>query len=996
MTRPAMPDELQVNPEDWPAVIAEAEGPQLVVAGPGTGKTEFLVRRAIHLINERGVPPEQLLVLTFSRRAAADLRERILTGIGRSTVALPASTFHSFAQRVLEARVADTGWEALPTLLTGPEQVAFVAELLSGEDAARWPLPMRGLLSTTTFAEELTDFILRCRERLLGPDDLARRAEDRADWRALPDFYRRYLEETERRGRIDYGGLLVAVVDLLAQPETRASVAGQYRFVFADEYQDTSPAQAALLDRLTADHRNLTVAADPYQSVYSFRGADLSNVAAFTTRFRDLDGRPARRLVLTTSFRVPAEILDAALRVTERGSLPGAAGPVTPAPHRGRVEAYVFDQHTAEADWIAAEIARLHLVERVRLADMTVLVRSKRHLLPELSRALERREIPHDQPDIRLVDHPAVRVVFDIVRAAAGHLSAVEADLTLRRILLGPLFALPVGRERELLRRRRRTGEPWAKVLAAELDDAAELAELLREPEWATRPPPADGFWELWQRLPPFERIVADDARRDHRAALASFAQALGRHSERDPTASLADYVRLADSEDFEATPLLSFRPPGEERLTVTTLHQAKGLEFDVVFIADAIEGIFPDTRRPRSFLQPHLLAGDRAEGDLTRFRLQEEMRLAYTAMTRARRRVVWTATDAGIEEAERRPSRFLLAVSDTESVADLPHPGTRRDNPVTLREVEALLRRTATDPAAASPRRLAAVAVLARPPIPDAWDPRRFAGVAPRGPDAGLLDSAPVLSPSQADGYETCPRRYVFERRLRVVETSSPYARFGSLVHQVLEETERAALQRGDPHGSMEEATRILGRVWEEADFGSPVLNEAWRHRAERLLDRLYTEWPPDSRRAVAVEHPLSFTAGGLPWVGRADRIEEHRPGELRVVDYKTSASPPPLKDAARSLQLGFYLLAAAADPDLVRHGTPTAAELWFPLARTKSWRRPFKPEAADEVVERLEAVAAGILAEDWTPRIGRHCERCAVRIVCDRWPEGREAFIP
>lgn len=979
--------ETRVAPEDWPRVIAEVEGPQLVVAGPGTGKTEFLVRRAVHLITERGVAPEEILVLTFSRRAAADLRHRILDGIDRSIADLAVSTFHSFAHRVLESSVDDAA--SRPSLLTGPEQVAFVAELLAAEDPRDWPLPMRGLLGTATFAEEVTDFLLRCRERLIDPDDLARRA--RADWRALPGFYRRYLAAADERNRIDYGGLLVAVVELLDDPDIRRTVARPFRFVLVDEYQDTSPAQAELLDRLTAEHRNLTVAADPYQSIYSFRGADLSNVASFTDRFSDLEGRPGRRLVLTTSFRVPAEILDAALRVTEPGSLPGAAGPVEPAPHTGRVEAYVFDQQTAEADWIAAEVARLRLVEGMPLTDIAVLVRSKRRLLPELSRALERHDIPHDQPDIRLVDHPAVRVVFDLVAVAAGHLSDTQVDQAVRRILLGPLFGLTVGRERELLRHRRRTGDPWPEVLARELPEAAELASLLGDRRWAAETPAAEGFWEMWQRLPQFEAIALHPARAEHRSALASFAQALGRHTERDPDASLADYVRLAETEDFEATPLLSFRPSGEDRLTVTTLHQAKGLEFEVVFIADAVEGVFPDTRRPRSFLQPHLLVDDTV--DVARFRLQEEMRLAYTAMTRARRRVVWTATDAGIEETERRPSRFLLAVSGARSVADLAAPSSRRP-PVTVREVEALLRRTAADPEAAPPRRLAAVALLAHPPVDDAWDPRTFAGVAPRGPDTGVLGRRPVLSPSQAESYEQCPRRYVFERRLRLAEVSSPYVRFGSLVHQVLEDAERAALSRGEARSTAADADAALERVWEQADFGSPVLDEAWRRRARRLLTRLYEEWPEDSLRVVALEHPLGVEVGGVRWVGRADRVEEHRPGELRIVDYKTSASPPTLTEARRSLQLGFYLMAAACDDELRSVGTPTAAELWYPLA-SRRWRFPFDPAEMPQVTERMEAVASGILAEDWTPRVGPHCGRCPVRIVCDRWPEGREAFV-
>ena len=113
-------------------------------------------------------------------------------------------------------------------------------------------------------------------------------------------------------------------------------------------------------------------------------------------------------------------------------------------------------------------------------------------------------------------------------------------------------------------------------------------------------------------------------------------------------------------------------------------------------------------------------------------------------------------------------------------------------------------------------------------------------------------------------------------------------------------------------------------------------------------------------------------------------------------MVDYKTSTTPPTLKGAARSLQLGFYLMAAAADPDLLRHGTPTAAEFWHPLTRGRRWRFPFDPAALDDVMTRLEEVAAGVLTEDWTPRVGSHCGRCAVRLVCDRWPEGREAFVP
>ncbi|MFO7547401.1 MAG: ATP-dependent DNA helicase [Acidimicrobiia bacterium] len=995
--------EHRVDPTDWPAAVADIAGPQLVVAGPGAGKTEFLVRRAAHLLNSDAARAAELVVLTFSRRAADRLRRRILDAVGGSPDPLEVSTFHSFAFRMMEARLAARGAGAMPSLLTGPEQVALVGTLLHDEDPSGWPLPSRGLLGTSTFAEEVADFLLRCRERLIGPERLEDMAFDRPDWRALPGFFRRYEERLRREHRIDYGGLLATAVDALEDPVSGATVAAPWCYVLVDEYQDTSPAQVRLLELLVAGHRNLTAAADPYQSVYSFRGAELRSVAEFPTRFPDLDGRPARRLVLTTSFRVPAPILEAALRVTSSGDLPGAAGPVVPAPHPGSVEAYVFDQESAEAEWIAGEIARLHLEEAIPYAAMAVLVRSKRRFVPELSRALHRRGVPHDQPDRRLVDHPVVRLVLDLARIAGRDArpeggESDETDRVMRRILLGPLFSMPIGEERALLRARRVTARPWSEIIRGHLPRANGLADLLADGTWATDLPAVDGFWTAWQGLEQFERIAVDPAASGERAALAAFSQALERQAERDARLSLREYARLSEEDDFEATPLLSFRGERGDRLVLTTLHQAKGLEFEVVVVADAVEGVFPDVRRTRSFLRPHLLGRPAESGaaSISRFRLQEEMRLAYTATTRARRRLVWTATAAAIDEGERRPSRFLLAVAGVES-SDVLGPGAERTGPpITPAESEAHLRRLLADPTVPAASRLAAVSVLAKPPAGTAWDPLRFAGVAGRGDDTGLVEPGTGLSPSQAEAYEDCPRRYALERRLGAVESSSPYARFGSLVHRVLEEAERAAASVGRSHATLDEARAHARRVWaEEAAFGSPVLDEAWLARAERLLERLFAEWPEDSLDPVALERWLELTVDGVRWSGRADRIERYRPAGLRVVDYKTGASSPGVAKAAASLQLGFYLLASREDPELRELGTADAAEMWHPLIKEGRWRFPFDPGHLPGVKARMREAAAGIQSEAWPARVGAACRTCEVRLVCDAWPEGREGFV-
>jgi superfamily I DNA/RNA helicase len=994
--------EWRVGPGDWSKAVADVEGPQLVVAGPGTGKTEFLVQRALHLIRDRLAAPGEVLLLTFSRRAAAELGRRIADGLRSSHPGVAASTFHSFGYRLLEKHAPTAlGWTDMPSLLTGPEQVALVGELLSKERTEDWPASLRGLLDTRTFAEEVTDFLLRAREFLLGESALAARCAANEDWVALPAFDKRYRAALTDRGRIDYGTLLEAAVETLQQPEIRASLAAQHRFVLVDEYQDTTTAQARMLQLLTADHRRLTAAADPYQSVYSFRGAELQNVERFTTDFLDGEGRPARRLILTDSFRVPAQILAAAERITAGGELPGAAGPVTPAPHAGRVEAYLFAQQSEEAEWVAREIHRLHLVEGLPYTAMAVLVRTKRRFLPELSRALRRSGIPHDPPDSRLVDHAAVRVVFDCAFAARHQRSkapgyADESDRAMRRLLLGPLFTLPLGVERELLRERVRSGLPWSDVLRANLPEGGTLAALLDDPSWLDMQA-AYGFWHLWTTLPQFATAVTDPGRGEERAAWAAFAQALERQAERDPGLTLAAYLDLAEQEEFEATPLLSYRPHGEDRLTLTTLHQAKGLEFDVVFLADAVEGVFPDLRRSRSLLRPHLLSPDRSDdpADVVRFRLQEEMRLAYTAMTRARTRVVWTATRAGIDEGERRPSRFLIAAGNLEDTEAAVSPPQR--DPITPAEHEAALRRLLLDPSQPTSSRLAAASVLAAASHPGMRPATEFAFVRRRGPDTGLVPDDLRLSPSQADSYVQCPRRYAFERRLGVGNESSLYAAFGTLIHLVLERTEEAALEEGLPHGTVEEARKQLDRAWPavEGDFGAAAFAAAWRRRAEVLIDSMYGNWIRPDGAVVANERSVALRLAGVDWIGRIDRIESIGAGRLRLVDYKTTKSPMTYDEAAEAMQLGFYLLAAESDPEISALGAPLEAEFWYPAddKSAKKWR-PFKPESLDSVGDRLAGAAVGIRAEDWEYRAGPHCRNCRVRVVCPAWPEGREAY--
>ena len=981
--------ETRIAPQEWAQHVAATEGPQLVVGGPGTGKTEFLVQRARALIE--GGLGGGLLVVTFSRRGAADLDARIASAVARSMPAVDVTTYHSFARRLLEAHAYRRGWERSPEVLPGPDQKRMIAVMLAAEDKENWALPFRGLLDTRTFADEVTDFVLRCREQLI---DAARLAElGRSDWQGLAPFLERYDAALRDRGAVDYGTLLSEAAALVEDDAVLDELDRQYGHVLVDEYQDTTHGQAVLLERLTRRHRNITAAADPYQSIYSFRGADLENVARYPEQFSDEGGQPAARIVLTTSHRVPAPILEAAVRVTSH-ELPGAAGKVIATGSDGSVETYRFEQQVEEAEWIASEIERLHLEQQIPYGRIGVFTRSKRRFLGPLSRALERRGVPHDRPDARLIDQPAVRFTLDVVIAATE--PPGEAGQAVHRILLGPLFRTPLARLREIERQRLYGELTWPQAIRRFVPEGEVLASFIEGSTWAVDLPASAGLWELWSSLPQIHRIVADPAAAEHRAAWSSLSQVLGRWNDREPEGTLDQYRRFAEADEFEASPLLAYQGETGDRVTLTTLHQSKGLEFDVVFIADAVEGVFPDLRARDSLLNTrHLqpsLPTDTA--GYLRFRLDEERRLAYTAMTRATRRVVWTATDSGYSEGTGIPSRFLALAAGTDTVEEAAQRPAGRSHPITTREAESALRRVLVDPAAPPPRRLAAAAVLASGPEHGLRHPDEFSGYLDAGPDDGVVGEVMRLSPSQADLYEKCPRRYVLERRLGIGDSDSIYADFGSLIHDVLEAVESQATDRGEQHATLEEALDELDRQLFTGRFGGGAFDAAWRERGREGLTTLYESWP-STGMPLAHEHELQLDHEGTEWIGRADRIEA-RDGGLAVVDYKTSKNATRIDDAKSSLQLGFYVLATRNDPDLAETGHADQAEMWFPLAPKKSGItvRPFDIDQLDAVEDRMEAVAEGIRGERWEPRPNEGCARCSVRPICPVWPEGREAF--
>ncbi|MGW7216440.1 ATP-dependent helicase [Streptomyces collinus] len=520
------------------SVVDHTAGPLLVLAGPGTGKTTTLVESVAGRV-ARGGDPERVLVLTFSRRAAVELRDRMARRAGAAR-APQATTFHSFCYALVRAHQDSALFVEPLRLLSGPEQDVSVRDMLAGQldlerlglAHVRWPDELRACLTTRGFADEVRAVLARSRELGLGPDALGAFAHrtGRPDWRAAAAFLAEYLDVLDLQGVIDYAELVHRAVLLARRPEVAAWLAARYDAVYVDEYQDTDPAQVRLLDALAGGGRTLVAFGDPDQSIYAFRGADVNGILDFPHAFPRADGRPAPVTVLRTSRRSGAGLLAATRLLTQRmplTRLPAekvrAHRELAPVRDGGRVEAYTYPTSGTELDNIADILRRAHLEDGVPWKDMAVLVRAGSRTIPTVRRALTAAGVPvdGDGDDVPLRHEPAVAPLLTALRAVALAEAAGGAE---RNTAAGGAAAGTAERTTAA------DGTPDAEPTASWLDtetaltlltsplasmDAADLRRLgraLRDEERAAGnplPPPSDVL--LAQALAEPERLAVHD-----------------------------------------------------------------------------------------------------------------------------------------------------------------------------------------------------------------------------------------------------------------------------------------------------------------------------------------------------------------------------------------------------------------------------------------------------------------------------------------------------
>ncbi|NEN79689.1 ATP-dependent helicase [Nocardioides zeae] len=956
-------------------VVDHPGGPLLVLAGPGTGKTTTLVEAIVDRVENRGVDPSEVLALTFSRKAAEQLRDRVTARLGRTTGAAICSTVHSFAYGLVRRYSPPELYAAPLRLLSAPEQDVVLAELLhDAPEAVRWPDGLNRAVGTRGFTREVQAVLSRAREKGLEPEDLVAlgAAHGLGELTAAGHFLEEYLNVLDAHGAIDYADLVRRAV--IEAEVHRDELRARFSCVFVDEYQDTDPGQVDLLRALAGDGRDLVAVGDPHQSIYAFRGADVRGILDFPRAFPQADGSPAPVAVLSTTRRFGPRVLRAASSVASRLSLAGSIDPdarrafaapvaATGTP-RGQVDVLTFDTERAEAEHVADLLRRAHLEDGVPWSEMAVLARSGRATLPALRRSLAAAGVPVEvaADELPLVREPAVAALLAAVDAVVhletppgepGHVDGASVE----QLLMSPLAGLDAVEVRGLARHvraveKRRVAEAGgaprastdllreAVLVDGALTDpdvpgaakAAVLGALLRR----ARARLDDGgtaeevLWELWDGTSWPERLRRSAlrggpaARRAHRDldALCALFDAAAKLEEQRGHSGVAGFVATLSAQEIPGDSLADRGVRGEA-VRLLTAHRSKGLEWRVVVVAHVQEEGWPDLRRRASLLGPDRI-GRREDGLLpppgVREALMEERRLFYVACTRAKERLVVTAVRSGDDDGE-QPSRFLA-----ETGMPVLHRAGRPGRPLSMAGMVAHLRRTAADPdrpdavRRAAARRLARLAAaqdeqgrpLARGADPGTWWGTR--GLTHAETPVRPADEPLRISASTLGSVLTCPLRWFLEREAGGSQVSSASQGFGLVLHALAEKVARGELPASPER--VDELMAHVDEVWPQLSFRTPWSGARERTEARAALLR-FLRWHtrPDARALIGVEQALraEVVLGGERIVvhGFADRLELDDQHRVVVVDLKTGKYPPTAAEVAEHPQLGLYQLA-------------------------------------------------------------------------------------
>ena len=1012
------------------SVIDHRGTPLVVYGGPGTGKTTTLIESVVARVTD-GVDPNSILILTYGRERASELRDAIALRAGTTSFDPLARTFHSLSFSILNEKLAPDN--ARYVLVSGAEQDLAIREMLQNPHVTiPWHPELREALSTRGFAREVRDLILRATELGLDAKTLQARGALLGEnyWDGVAHFWASYFGANElkratvgeRLVRIDPSSIINEAIHLLQEDEERLTYfRNRFTTLVVDEFQESDKSQRRLLQLLAPE--DLLIFADPDSAIGRFRGADPDSLTGFLGDFVE------KTAALTEDFRSGSKINALVNEIASGFTQPSKYRIRTPLASDGensRVDVAKFASQSESASHIAYALRSAHLRDGVPWSKMAVLVRSPGSEVAALTRAFSQSGIPTsvDSAALALAENPAITPILSIASIAlkSAPLSASDWPL-LEEILLsefGGADALALRHIRlafaALRSDHRSTTEmmidaltestaelPWEQITPLKrLNDLLKVCKkTLRASKDIT-----DLLWAIWENAVDYEgskisyvwreRALSGGVRgaqadRDLDAVIQLFETAR-RFAERNVGSSPALFISQLMNERILSDAITS-SAAREEVVTIKTVHSAKGLEWEFVVVTGLQEGLWPNLKERGSLLGSERLVEADRSGLTSRAEIaasaatglaSDERRLLYVALSRAKSRLLVTS----YVDEDSLPSRYFDEIY--EHVHGLSSEGvfTTSERDITAQALVAELRRSSMEGSEFAARVLK---TLSSAGVRSA-DPSQWIGVRNLSSDLPIIDPAkPVpVSPSALTSFDDCGLKWFLEKS-GAQDGDSTAQLLGVAIHFIASQLFKR------PDLTLEEGIAQLTEAWPVVDQNVGWVKTQQLQEATRMLTRFFEWHQKNPRTLVAVEEDFALQIGRAKLSGSVDRLEvDPNSGKYFVVDLKTGATVT--QDAANEhKQLAAYQLGVLAGGF---EGIPEGAEvdgagLLFLKSKTGKNETVNQSAIVAEVVAAdIQEAAEGMAAATFNAVINKRCGTCSIKALCPLQSEGRSVI--
>ena len=1022
-------------------LVIESDVSRLIVfGGPGTGKTSTLVETVVSQIKS-GIDPNSILVLTYGRERASELRDKIVIQSGANAFEPIVRTFHSLAFSIINTQVDSD--DPKYVLISGAEQDSFIRELLANPEYSpqvKWPKVLEPALSTKGFARELRDLILRASERNFTYKGLIERGHllNEPWWEPAANFWKIYDEILGIRygfisgaaKRIDSSSIISqAISDLKSKAKIRESFQNKFKVIVIDEFQESDNSQRQLLDLLASDR--VILFADPQSAIGQFRGADPEGVRAYAL------SNNYKELSLTTAIRTPAAITNLSNVISSKFRIPGK--PIQATEAAGKIDVAKLASQSDCANYIAHAFRTAHLRDGIAWSQMAVILRSPGAGVSAISRAFALNNIPIqiDSDAQALGENPAIKPILTIAQIALGKIKLIPSNWDLIEEVLFSEFGgadplslrqmrIDIGKLREPGDEAKASTQivleiidnndaplPWEQLLSLKriADVISEARKVVRmNSKGANKVDIADLIWAIWSSAKNYEgdalanvwrsralkggmRGAAAD--RDLDAVITLFESAR-RFSERMPGSDPQLFLDQLLSESIQSDAIAARGQRGEV-VSVMTVHSAKGLEWDLVAITGLQEGIWPNLKARGSLLgSERLVESERTQATARReieasaanALVEDERRLLKVAISRAKSALVVTAYS---KEDDSEPSQYFEEIYEAvHGISSIEAETVELPRSLTPQALVSTLRQNLENSDEFSARLLR---TLAARDIQSAKVENWLGGLSLSTTEPILPNDEQVsVSPSNLQSFSECGLKWFIEKS-GGRDGDSTAQLLGIAIHSL------AAMLKGEPGLTFDELATRLENGWQLIDGNKGWVRDYQFKLALEKLEKFY-KWHAgnkSNRTLFAVEAEFKKVIGRALFNGSVDRVEVDSEGRVYIVDLKTGAPDISKKKAEDHKQLAGYQLAVYEEAFTGDSpGTESAgAELLFLGTDTKSASAKPQPVKDHETIKaEVIAAADAMSANEFTATVNDRCRMCAVKGLCPIQPQGRSVI--